>query len=67
MKRIFSIGTMTSISDPCPLDTLQEAFELLVLRFPHVRHSAVFESDATIVDAKTVKYTIPLVPSKTNG
>jgi len=67
MNRIFSIGTLTSIVDPTPLGTLQEAFEVLAQRFPQIRHSAVFASDAETVDAETVRFTIPLLAAKTNG
>lgn len=67
MTRIFAIGTLTNIPDPAPLGTLQEAYELLAQRFPQIRHSAVFESDAVPVDADTVRYTIPLPVMKTNG
>jgi hypothetical protein len=66
MKRVFGIGTLT-VDDPAPLGSLQDAFELLVQRFPQLRHSAVFESDGVVVDEQTVRYAIPLVPAKTNG
>ncbi len=67
MNRVFSIGTVSNIADPAPLGTLQESFELLAQRFPQIRHSAVFESDAEVVDQDTVRYTVPLIAAKTNG
>lgn len=67
MKRIFTIGTLNDIPDPAPLGTLQESYELLAQRFPQIRHSAVFESDAVPVDEDTVRFTIPLPVMKTNG
>ena len=67
MKRIFSIGNITDIPDPAPKGSLEQAFESLVARFPAIRHSRIFESDAVPVDAQTVRYTIPLVPAKVNG
>jgi len=67
MIRIFSIGTLHSIVDPAPLGTLQNSFEVLAQRFPQIRHSAVFDSDAEPVDQNTVRFTIPLLAAKTNG
>lgn len=67
MNRIFAIGTLTEIPDPAPLGSLQDAYELLAQRFPQIRHSAVFESDAVAVNESTVRYTIPLPVMKTNG
>ena len=70
MKRMFKIGSIV-VDDPAPNGTLKEVFELLVQRFPPVRHSALLESDAELKaddNGGHLLYEIPLAKAvKTNG
>lgn len=66
MKRQFVIGSLT-IDDPVPTGSLADAYEQLCHRFPQLRSTEIFESDAQVVDATTVKYVFPQVPAKVNG
>jgi hypothetical protein len=69
MKRLFNIGNITGIE--CPTaghGTLDQAIELLSVRYPQLRHTKVYERDGVIdLQALTLTYTVQLVPSKTNG
>jgi hypothetical protein len=68
MKRLFNIGTLTHVACPCPHGTLEQAIELLSMRFPQIRHTRVYERDG-VFDANNdaLVFTIPLIPAKTNG
>jgi len=66
MKRTFQIGALT-VDDPAPLGTLAEAYELLCHRFPQLRGTEIFESDAQVVSEDELKYVVQQIPAKTNG
>lgn len=70
MLRKFKIGKLL-VDDPNPMETdLNKVFELLVAKFPHIRYSGLFSSDATPdpESDNTLIYDIPLVSkARTNG
>lgn len=70
MIRKFKIGKLI-VDDPAPNESnLNKVFEQLVIRFPHVRYSSLFASDAkpNPDDPHELIYEIPLVSkARTNG
>lgn len=64
--RFFQIGN-AKVKDTCsglPFDT---AVEFLSKKFPQIRHSRIYESDAVAQDDGTLLYVVPLLKAATNG
>lgn len=65
VERVFKLGA-TSLADPCPTGSLDDAVRVLSRDYPQFRQTRLYAEDGVLENGKLV-YTLKLPPAKTNG
>lgn len=67
MAAVFFQCGARKIPAPLPGKSLQENVNRLMQSFPFFRFTTVLESDAVIMEDKSIVYKVEMPPAKTNG
>lgn len=65
VDRLFKLGA-TTLKDPCPNGSLDDAVRILSRDYPQFRQTKLYAEDGVLEDGKLV-YALKLPPAKTNG